>query len=464
MFLPRQGWHPPDALPAVAQKQLSRFWEQALLDAARDACSRVATSRTDRGWPWSFTLEHDLLVLERACRVKSAKSGPLRDALFFVPPDSSDPLLELTKLLQARMIDFKKESSRTNHIYAMPIRLRLPSSQPPVDLTVQSTPVWLCTRPFLPQLLQTEFSAFAQKLPEKYSHPILGDLYIDCPTVAVVRGHGRDSRHAWQHCGDSWEIARGILELSWGAFSSHLSFGVDPEPPARLRSPRGAYLLGSSGQWEHSLFGYQFPVMPSRGQVLQLSDQARKNAEFLAHRVRACHDVNTVLGVWGRCMAIYNQAMEQPFAYAQWLHLWQCAERLAYPVDSDDSDAGSLSSRRGDTATVCRRLAVLFGGFAPEQPDVTVALGAVASLRNDIVHRGRHDHVEQEHVNFLKFVLDGSLIWVQNNSGCFPTTRHFEASMDRLVDSNANRLRSEVETIVESLLRKRTAGQGGPAD
>ncbi len=457
----RFGWEPPANWSADRATELTKCWRPKLQKVAADACRRLTEIRTEAGrWTVTLATTRDFLIIEHACLISGATGASIRDALKFIPKDSADHLSDLTSLICARIADTKKSRRDEQFLFVLPLRIQIPPNLSPACLPSRGRPFWVCEQKHQAALIERILdSNNMPPFPDVIDSRSGANLYVGCQSTVIVQAQGTATSDAWAQIDDDWSLLRGAIELSAGAFTRRLVVrGRDPVPPAKIQSPAGTFVWLPSEKWEHEWFSYSYALLSNASRNWQITERNIEQAQWLLQETS--NESSRVHQLIGACLTLYGIALVQPFDYAQLLHLWQCAERLVFPCDTDRQEAESTKFRRGDTSTVCMRLASIVKECDPQLCDVECALQAIAALRNDIVHRGDHKRLTQEHVGYLKFMVDHALMWAVRHYEKFPSLRHIDCALSHLSRPNVAETAREVDSVLDGI---RAAGVRGQA-
>lgn len=113
-------------------------------------------------------------------------------------------------------------------------------------------------------------------------------------------------------------------------------------------------------------------------------------------------------------LRLYAQAMEQEFHYQGLLAFWQMAEALTLAVD-EQGKGERVVSRLSWFERYLRTEGV--GSLLP-------VLRGLMHKRNEIVHSGIHDRVEEHDVNILKLACEVGLEWLVRHRKSLQTLEH----------------------------------------
>jgi hypothetical protein len=229
------------------------------------------------------------------------------------------------------------------------------------------------------------------------------------PMFLFCSSHGTSWESAWKQLIPAFDTFRGFFEFTFG-FGSWRIFDSNQDP--RCLVPHPHWMIVRRNE---NIEGVLFLTEEFKGnREFNLTVSKRDGLLKLSKIIRDVPPVGSTKAVIADAMRLYGQAMDARFNYRCLLGLWQIAEAI---TRSD--------SFGGESKKVARRIAAL----------KTVRLVAsgwektlinISSKRNDIVHKGIHDHIDNHEVNILKAVCSHSILWLIDMVELLPTIEHLE--------------------------------------
>lgn len=236
----------------------------------------------------------------------------------------------------------------------------------------------------------------------------------DAPCFLVAAGSGAVFATAWEDAiAPQVEILRAGIEFAAGFFTTHLNFGGSLLGRRYLRLPEVGYVSDDGIKWEEHRLRERFPRVGDEPDTLPLTAKRLGFLDELANAVSANAQARGMGALIGDLLRLYGLAIDQVTHYTFLLHLWQFVERLVLSED--------VGGRTGDVA---KRFALVLKSADTGLEHALPVVQRVADLRNDIVHRGRHEVVDEMLPNVFGWLCQSSLLWLMRCRGDLPTEQH----------------------------------------
>lgn len=244
----------------------------------------------------------------------------------------------------------------------------------------------------------------------------------------VVEARGPSWQDAWKEVEPAFNTLRGMIELTFLMFRWRISFREKPRH--KIPHPKIGVAINQS---INKSAGFIFSANKYDGSRDTLT---RKDFDRLFRDISIIEDLpnkDNSLSIAFDGLRLYAQAMDENLDYACFMGLWQMLETLTI------SEATG-----GKTDEVINRVVNLVGRdtFGCEYKMV---LKTFAEKRNDIVHRGIHNIVEDD-VNNLKTISKLALNEFVKLARVLPTTQHI-----RQYFSYRERGASELSVLSETI-------------
>ncbi len=261
----------------------------------------------------------------------------------------------------------------------------------------------------------------------------------------VVSETGPTAASAWTQIEPSLDCLRAALELSAGLMGK--SFSSHEGPMHRIPHPQ-RMLAWSSGLEDVEAIEFAVPNARPLGILVLDAKMLRRWQTHLRRFVREPDGNYDLREVVLDSLRLYIQALDAERTPWALVGFWQMAEAMTL---SDD--------QRGSGKAICPRLAFLAQNWGVDPLDAAVILDDLYKKRNAMVHRGRHDRIDQDDVNWLKNFCEVAYTWLAKNATRLHT-REALACFFELRAANNSRLAvlKKAIRLVESARHER-AGQ-----
>ena len=258
----------------------------------------------------------------------------------------------------------------------------------------------------------------------------------------VVSEWGPDSGSAWAQIEPSLDCLRAAIEFSVGFMGK--SFRSHEGPMHRVPRPQWMLTWGSGLETVEAI---EFAV-PNAKPLGSLRLDAKVLDRCQTHLRRFVQEPdrdNDARRVVLDSLRLYIQALDAERTAWAFVGFWQMAEAMTLGED-----------HYGSGNTTCPRLAAFSQDWGIDQCDAEDILKSLYKKRNEMVHRGRHERIEQDDVNWLKNFCEMAYVWLAKNATKLKT-RDALAFFFELRSANDSRIEASKRAVqlVESARRNR---------
>lgn len=249
-----------------------------------------------------------------------------------------------------------------------------------------------------------------------------------------AKSEGFDLSSAWASLDGPFDALRGIIELGLGYMSKTMRW---PEGPLRM-VPHPPWILAWNEETRTverlEFITDELEFERHHGVTLDRAfiSVVRSNLALFKGEPDSETDTRSLVGDGLR---LYLQALDANRHHRAFLGLWQCAETIT--LATEDRVTGNK---------ICARLAGFARNWCCDLSAVKDTLDPLYQERCKIVHRGIHDGVSIDDVNFMKNICELGLAWLMENCRRIPSRRALKYCYEYSTLSA-----SELEVIEESV-------------
>jgi len=217
-----------------------------------------------------------------------------------------------------------------------------------------------------------------------------------CITAKIM---GRNYYEAWENLAPSVGAFRGIVELTYN-LGKH-NWSIPPKPKCAVPHHLWVALFPEKGQAELLNFTVDTSGIKEKEITIKRMIALQKNAKFFR---KLAVEEGTIDSLLLNSVRLYTGAVDERLDHNALLAWWQLAEAI------------TLSSRfNGDTKTVAKRLSWYCHKWKLDITGINACLEKIGEHRNEIVHRGFVQYVDEDDCNFMKTVCERAILWLANN-------------------------------------------------
>lgn len=391
-------------------RRSSAFFQESKKAEAQKVIAKLLGRFSKNGLPLNSANTHYLMALQAFAYPHSSMRGDILLILQTIKQAGTTTVDDFEKAAARITKEHaqRKEQSRTKWTYYLPLHAKLDREYrraPCISIlgTTFAFGRWKNARRRIGKQLGCKLSYLAGR--KGTSTPKLDDI---CLTFS---SYGDQEHIAWSAVERSFEVFRGLTELSFG-FGT-FSYSYPPRPKREIPHPSYGIASSDSGALEEILFDthYKEPPFPFK-LTHDALERIRKTARRF-YRTEPARGSTLLLLV--NSLRLYSEAMDEHRPSRCLLALWQIAEMVTLAW-----------KYQGSGEKVCERLPRFKNVWRDPLPYLGDVLRLLRTKRNDSVHHGLDVRVTQDDVNILKLSCEAALTWISSHVSNLPTIEHLE--------------------------------------
>lgn len=395
------------------------LWEDNQRHSAQDLISWLLAQRGESGWPASrinLVAFRELISMSRDSKIDE---GAIMKTLGVMATENKSSIDDFEQIHHSLNFPLSPQQGISDQMWTffLPVQVDLDTdAKTPYHLQILGQKFSIVRRDLL--LRQIEPSAR-----KEFSNPEVVYLETGCDyqqlpnTFLKARAIAPIWEEAWRTIVPAFDTLRGLIEITFNLFrfkSQYIKWGRR-KPRAYLPHPKWmvGYLKGNPLVW--------IPFLVDEHSTEEITNNDSLSAEAL-HKIKtnSQHFKNPVsrgntISLVADCMRLYAQALDSRANALTLLGLWQLAEAIT-----------NSEGHGGKTDVVVNRLAWHSPRNGLKGSGYRATLIKLGKKRNDIVHRGISDDIDDADINLLKLACEHALLWLLSAKGNLPTINHLE--------------------------------------
>ena len=224
-------------------------------------------------------------------------------------------------------------------------------------------------------------------------------------------------KEAWRISIPAFDTLRGLIEITFNLFTFKSQFIRWGRRKPRSYLPHPKWMVGH--RKGDPLVWIPFLVDEHSSEETtnkdSLSAEVLHKIKFNCRHFKNPVDRGNIISLVADCMRLYAQALDSRTNALTLLGLWQLAEAMT-----------NSEKHGGKTDVVVNRLAWHSTRSTLKGSGYKATLVKLGKKRNDIVHRGISDDIDDEDINILKLACEHALLWLISIRSDLPTVNHLE--------------------------------------
>lgn len=224
---------------------------------------------------------------------------------------------------------------------------------------------------------------------------------------------------AWREVVPAFDILRGLIEITVNLFRYNFQYRRWGRKKAHGYLPHPRWMVGYLKR--HGLVWVPFLVESQSLEEFRdynsysWSTQALQHVKNNSRPFKSTVAHGSILSLVGDGLRLYAQALDSRTPALTLLGLWQLAETLT-----------NSERHGGQTDVVVNRIAWHGTRNGLVGSGYRATLTRLARTRNDIVHRGIFNEIDDEDINLLKLACEHALLWLLSVKRDLPRVSHLE--------------------------------------
>lgn len=370
-----------------------------LVEAAdKPAAVRVSVDGSTHHWAQSLRNEMDFRLLEAMAAGKQLRRSDLILTLSAMLDEHSRPTPAESERIFAKRAAKALDKGVRLYEFVVPFYATLkPGIRLPIRFDVLQNKYTLARWDRVTKQFNSSELLKALRLPRdihKIPNPTLCWLVEKTATSAVEGAQALES---------SFDALRGILELTLGFLGTRFRF---PEGPLRC-VPHPPWILAldkATGCIQYLHFGFRFEKLDPKsgpGVSRKMLEAWKSNVSHIAQPPNDNNDIRkTIIDA----VRLYALALDADRTHWAFIGFWQMAEALTLVEDS-----------RSAGERICPRIASFSSSLGLDHREILHVLKDLYEQRNQAVHLGVHERIDDGGVNLLKNFCEIALGWIMQN-------------------------------------------------
>lgn len=395
------------------------LWEDKQRQSAQDLISWLLAQRGESGWPASrinLVAFRELISMSLDSKIEE---GAIMKTLGVMATENKSSVYDFEQIHHSLNFPLSPQQGISDQIWTffLPLQVGLGADvKLPYHLRILGQKFSIVRK----GLLLRQFEPSARK---EFSNPKVVYLETGCDyqqlpnTFLKVCATAPTWEEAWRISIPAFDTLRGLIEITFNLFTFKSQFIRWGRRKPRSYLPHPKWMVGH--RKGDPLVWIPFLVDEHSSEETtnkdSLSAEVLHKIKFNCRHFKNPVDRGNIISLVADCMRLYAQALDSRTNALTLLGLWQLAEAIT-----------NSEKHGGKTDVVVNRLAWHSIRSTLKGSGYRATLVKLGKKRNDIVHRGISDDIDDEDIDILKLACEHALLWLISFKSDLPTINHLE--------------------------------------